>query len=445
MPERLHDTAADSARASRPFAKSPELFVLGVSQRSAEACTREQIHVDLESIYEGLHWLRGASSVVRAGVPLSTCERTEIYGLSPDPTRARAVLLRLAAERAGVDAAVYERSAYLFEGEEAARHLFRVAAGLDSVIHGEAQILGQVRAALLHPGTDRVAGTFVKRLFQSALAAGKRVRAETEIGRGSASIAGAALCLLEARIRGLEGRSALVLGAGETGALIAKLLRKHGIRRLMIANRTVSRAQDLASELKAEAFGLDGIPDLLGQADVVVGAIGGRQDLVTEDMLKGAPPAPAGRRFLLDLAHPRNFSPDLADVPGIELVGLTRVFEEVEQARKARAAEVPRAEAIVDAEVENFLQWTRSRTSAPILRAVREQVLELAQAEAERRARGRSPEDREEFHRLARSIARTLLHAPTLAIRDADPSTPEGQWVLEKLPALLGVEGSSRR
>lgn len=419
-----------------------ELFVLGTSQSVANARVRARMHVDLDEVYAGIARIRAVPGLLDEAVPVATCGRLEVYGLSRHPLRAAGAMKDLLCSRTGMGRDELDAHSYTRWGEDAARHLFRVASGLDSVVYGEAQILGQVRDAMAHPSTDAVAGSFMKRLFQSALAAGKRVRAETEIGRGSASVAGAALCLLELEVGSFAGKTAVVLGAGETGALVARLLHKAGVGRLIVVNRTVSTAEAVAGGLGAEAAGLDALTAFLPDADIVVGAVTGKTDLVPAAMLRSVAERDGERPFhLLDLAHPPNFAQEVGRVPGVRLLGLARVFEQVEEARQARAAQVPRAEAIVEAEVENFVLWVRSRQSAPVLRAVREQVLAMAQEEAERRARGRSPEEREELARFARSLARTLLHAPTLAIRDADPATPEGQWLLRAAPALFGLPG----
>lgn len=419
-----------------------ELFVLGTSQSVAPACVRERMHVDLVEVFAGLRRIREVPGLLDEAVPVATCGRLEVYGLSRHPLRATRVLKDLLAARTGMTREELDAHSYTRWGEDAARHLFRVAAGLDSVIYGEAQILGQVRDAMAHPSTEQVSGSFMKRLFQSALAAGKRVRAETEIGRGSASVAGAALCLLEAEVRTFADRTALVLGAGETGALVARLLRKAGVGRLLVANRTLAHAEALAGELDGEAYELHAVPALVAEADILVGAITGRDDLVTVDVVRAAVETNPAPRYLLDLAHPRNFSKDLSALPDVRLLDLAQIFHQVEEAKEARAAQVPRAEAIVEAEVENFVQWVRSRESAPVLRALREQVLAMAQEEAERHGRGKSAEEREELARFARSLARTLLHAPTVAIREADPGTPEGQWLLRAAPSLFGVEAN---
>ena len=421
-----------------------QLLLLGTSQSVASAQVRERLHLDLDDIYEGLLALRTERGLVEEAVALSTCGRLELYCVTNQPQSLERLLLGMVSARTGMRREELEANSYSMMGESAARHLFRVASGLDSVVYGEAQILGQVRDAMRHPATEELAGSFTMRLFQSAVAAGKRVRSETEIGRGSASVAGAALSLLEEEMGSFAGKTALVLGAGETGSLVARLLRKSGVGRLLVANRTLSRAEALAEAVDGEPLPLEEAPRHVGGADIVVGAVCGRLDLVDAGALVDTPDKEGRPRYLLDLAHPRNFAPELGRLGNVTLVDLPLVFERVEAARAARAAQVPRAEAIVDAEVENFVQWVHTRESAPILRAVREQVLAIAREEAERRSRGRTEEEREELARFARSLARTLLHSPTVAIREADPTCPEGEWLLRSAACLFGVDEDSR-
>lgn len=415
-----------------------QLFVVGTSQAVAPVCVRERMHVDLEEVYSELGRLKAQDDLLEEALPLATCGRLEVYGLSCRPRRILHVLRDLMSARTGLSRDQLTAHSYVRWGGDAVRHLFRVASGLDSVIYGEAQILGQVREAMLHPSNATVAGSYTRRLFQSAVTAGKRVRSETDIGRGAASVAGAALRLLQAEAGPLEGRTALVLGAGEEGTLMAGLLRKEGVGRILVANRTAARARQLAEDVGGEAFGLEDVPALLCRAEILVGAVTGRDDLVTADMLRAAA-ADGRRRYLLDLAHPRNFPEDVGAVPRIWHMDLQQIFTRVESALEARAAQIPRAESIVDAEVEEFVLWVRSRETAPVLRAVREQVLAVAQQEAERRARGRTAEEREELLRFARSLARTLLHSPTVAIRDADPASPEGRCLLRTATSLFGI------
>ncbi len=417
-----------------------ELFVLGTSQSVAPAAVRERLHLDLQEVSEALVHLLTEQGVLAEAVPLSTCARLELYGVATDADRALRVLTRLMARRTGVSSAEIREHSYTLRGDVAVRHLFRVAAGLDSVVHGEAQILGQVREAAHHPLSVHGKGAVLHRLFESALSTGKKVRTDTEIGRGAASLASAALSMIQRDMGSLATASALVLGAGETGALMARLLRKAGIGRLVVANRTEETARDVASGLGAEARSLSDLPALLADADLVIGAVTGTEPLVTPEVLAAAGPRVGReRQYFLDLAHPRSIDRAVAEVPGARLIDLQAVFDRVETARNARAAQVPQAERIVHAHAEAFMRWLRTRENVKVLRAVRSQVLDLARDEAARFARGRSEDEREAMIRFARTLARTLLHQPTITLRDADPSSAEGRALLESAGRLFGV------
>jgi glutamyl-tRNA reductase len=418
-----------------------ELFVVGTSQSVAPTRVRERMHVDLDEVYAALGSLLTERGILEEAIPLATCGRLELYCVSEEPDRALKVLVRLLARRTGVRSDELRPHIYALRGTTAVRHLFRVASGLDSVVHGEAQILGQVREAAHHPLAMTSKGPVLHRMFEMGLQTGKKVRTQTDIGRGAASLASASLKMVEREMGPLGEARALVIGAGETGALRARLLQKAGVGSLVVANRTTDTAHQVARPLGGTGAGLDRLPELLAEADLVVGAVTAGEWLVTTDMMRELVTS-RGRRELrfLDLAHPRNFDPALAEIDGVTLLDLDHVFRRVEEARAARAAQVPRAEQIVREQAERFAQWLRSRRGVDVLKAVRRQVLELARAEAERFGQGRSEEEREQMRLLARSLARTILHTPTVALREADPESPEGRFLLETAPALFGVE-----
>lgn len=423
----------------------PQIFVIGTSQSVASAAMREQIYVDLEELYETLGELLTCRGLLDEAVPLATCGRLELYCVAPDPDRAVKVLVRMMERRTGLGRLGLRDHVYVLRGDQAVRHLFRVASGLDSVVHGEAQILGQVREAAADRRAATTKGPVLHRLFEAALATGKKVRTQTEIGRGAASLAGAALRMVQRDMRSLGSSTALVIGAGDTGSLVARLLAKAGIGKLVLANRTLATAEAAGRCLGAEVIGLDALPESIARADLVVGAVTADDYVVSAEALTkalaGVDGAPeGGQRFFLDLAHPRNFDPAIAGIPGVRLFDLDHVFERVEAAKASRAAQVPRAEAIVVAQAGSFRRWLTSRRGIDVLRAVRTHVLDVAEEEAERFARGRTEEEREQFRRFARSVARTLLHQPTVALRDADPAHPLGRSLLEAAPALFGVD-----
>lgn len=420
-----------------------ELIVLGTSHRVASVGVRERLHIELDAVYDALAPLLADDGPLQEALPLATCGRFEMYAVTDHPEAAHRALCTLVAAETGVEEEELKAHSYLHRGAAAARQLFRVASGLDSVVHGEAQILGQVRDALHHPRTRDAAGTVLLRLFQNALATGKRVRTETEIGRGAASLAGAALTLLDRELGSMAWVTALILGAGDTGTLVARLLRKKGVGRIIIANRTESRAVALAEAVDGEAASLSDLESLLPQADLVVGAVANQSRFIEPAQVESLPPAASGRpRYFLDLSHPRNFDPMLDEVEGARVFDLEHIASRVAEAREARRAQIPKAEAIVDEETTEFERWLRTRESVGVLKAVREHVLARAGEEADRLARGRSPEEREEITRIARSLARSLLYAPTVALREADPASQEGRWLLDSATSLFGIDAS---
>lgn len=414
-----------------------EIFVVGSSQAVAPTEVRERLYVELEEVYADTGDVLTQRGVLEEAVALATCGRLELYGVAADPDRAVRLLAKLVSRRSGLQHGELRSHAYALRGPTAVRHLFRVASGLDSVIHGEAQILGQVREAAHNPLCETSKGPILHRLFEHALRTGKRVRTETEVGRGAASLASAAVEIVRQEMKNLATSSVVVLGAGDTGRLVATLLRKAGIGRLVIANRTVAAAEELARELGAEARDLTDVPSLVQGADLVVGAVTLGEWLVTADMVRSLS---RHRRYFLDLAHPRNVEPAVGALADARLLDLDQVFGRVESAREARAAQVPRAEAIVKDQAEAFMRWFRARPGIGVLRAVRQRILQQAEEEAERLARGRSEDEREAIRRIARQLARTLLHPPTVALREADPSEAEGRALLQSATTLFGVE-----
>lgn len=421
---------------------STEIFVVGTSHSVASSRIRERMHVDVDDVYAALESLTGARDTISEAIPLSTCGRLELYGVTHDVDHAVGILTRLLAHRTGFERREVQRHTYVKREGAAVRHLLRVAAGLDSVIHGEAQILGQVRDVAHDPRARATAGPVLHRLFGHAIRAGKRVRSETEIGRGAASLASASLRMLQREIGGLTSISALVLGAGDTGALMARLLRKAGVGRLVIANRTLERARNIAHELGAEAIELDRIEEVVGGMRLVVGCVAVSEPLLMARTVRSTG-LDTGPRYFLDLAHPRNFAADVAELPNVTVLDLEQVFTRVEEARQARKAHIPRAAELVEEEATSFEAWLRSRHTAAVVKAVRARVLEQAMAEADRRAAKVPAEQRAAMRRLARSVARSLLHHPTITLREADPTSDRGRALIDHASALFGVNARS--
>ena len=327
------------------------LYLVGLSHKTAPLEVRERAALD------PVVALPAALSALGKGVVLSTCNRTELYGVG-SPEKARAFLL---------SRGVAPRHLYVKEGVEALRHLYRVAAGLDSLVVGEAQILGQVREALFLARRQGATESLLEKAFQSAIALGKRARSETGIGMGAVSVAYAALDLALAVYGDLSGLSVAVLGAGEMAELFLTHLKAHGVGRILVVNRTEEKAQALAERFGGEAFGLPALPQVLRQADLVVASAAAPHYLVgPEDLPKRAKPL-----FLIDIALPRNIDPRVGDLPHAYLYNLDDLKRVVDRNLRARAGEIPKVEALIEKALGDYMEWYAGHRVREAIRASR--------------------------------------------------------------------------
>ncbi len=312
------------------------LYLVGLSHKTAPLALREGVALAPED-------LPGVYGALGRGVVLSTCNRTEIYGVG-DPRGARDLLLARGAS---------PQHLYLKRGREALAHLLRVAAGLDSLVVGEAQILGQVREAYLRARAHGATEALLEKAFQTALYLGKRARSETGIGQGAVSVAYAALDLALALYGDLSGLRVAVLGAGEMAELLLTHLKAHGVGKIWVLNRTPERAQALALRFGGEGFGLPALPQVLAQADLVVASALAPHYLVhPQDLPRRGKPL-----FLIDLAVPRNIHPEVGRLPHAYLYNLDDLEGVVAKNLEARKGEIPKVEALVEKALGDFLEW----------------------------------------------------------------------------------------
>ena len=352
---------------------------------------------------------------------LSTCNRTELYSVADEVGSAEAAFadtLRLPSDFA-------HRYSYTLEGAEAACHLFRVASGLDSAVIGEDEILGQVRRAFAEAQERESVGLLLTRLFQEALAAGKRVRAETEIGRCPVSVSGAAASILLER-RGwesLEDASVLVVGAGEMARGVARCLQGMQTRDLTLANRTYARARELARETGADAVRWPLSPELLAQFDAIVSCTSAPGFLLTREAVEAAArQLPAGKSIhLIDLAVPRDIEPEAASIAGVHLSNIDDARTIVDDSLNKRSQHVAPAERIIEEQLEGFLEWTASRNASDSIRLLKEQadLIRLGELEwAMPKLAGLSQSERAVVEQLSTRLVNKLLHTPTLRLRE---------------------------
>ncbi len=418
-----------------------ELLTLGVSHKTAPVELRERLALS-EPELPG--FLRSAHDhpAVREVVAISTCNRTEVTVALGDAVVGEAAVLGLLAQRAGIRPTELAEVMYSPRNCEAARHLFRVTAGLDSMIVGEAEVQGQVKrahAAALDAGT---AGPLVNRLFGAALQAGKRVRSETRLGEGHASLSSVAVALAEGVLGQLPDRHVVVMGAGETSELTAQALHERGVRTLFVANRHADRARSVAERFGGLVVPLDELPGHLERADIVLSSTSSPDPILGFEELEEVMRARAGRPLLLvDIAVPRDVDPACAELPGVTLRDIDDLEAVVARTISVREQEARRAEAIAEQEIERFAEWLGQRDVSPTIAALRAQgaqIVERVLAENAERWETASPRDLARVEAVARAIMNRLLHEPTIRLKGLDEERRHGRAQLVR--ELFGLQ-----
>ena len=395
-----------------------ELHLVGLSHKSAPVSVREKVALGADELKDALAGMGGRPGVTEVMV-VSTCNRVECYVYGESLEEARHFFLTRTAE---AGSHLYERT-----GPEAVRHLFRVAASLDSMVVGEPQILGQVKEAYGVAASAQTAGAFVSRLCNRAFATAKRVRNETEIARGAGSVSQVAVELVEKIFGNLRGRAVLLVGAGKMGALSAKALRELGADRILVTNRSPERARSLAEEIGATAEPWDSLTSLLALADVVIVSTGAPSYVITRELASQVMKVRRGRSACyIDLAVPRNVDPACAGLDNVYAYDIDDLQKVVRETHAARAEEAIRAEAIVEAEVMAFSRERETRAALPVLAELRKKAEGIARAEAERTLAqiGGKLDDkgRRSVEAMAQAIVNKLLHGPTARLKQAAAS-----------------------
>src|ERR671931_1940934 len=390
-----------------------EILAIGASHKTAPLALRERLALPEGRAASTLRELT-AHEAIHEAVAISTCNRTELYLVAADPVEAENEALAILSRQADIRPTELVGSIYSLRGRDAVRHLFSVAAGLDSMIIGEAEVQGQVKRAYELGLVEGVTGPITNRLFRDALAAGKRVRTETGIGRSHVSVSSVAVELASGILGELTSRRVLVIGAGENGELTAKALRERGVETVFVANRRYDRAIGLAQRFGGHAMRFDDLPRELEAADIVVSATASPHQIVGREELELVMESRGGRPLLLiDIAVPRDIDPTGRELPGITLFDMDDLQREVARNMGAREAEVVHVRAIIDQEVERFGDWLASLDVVPTIAALRERGEEIVQRvlrENESRWESLGEADRERVELMARTIVNRLLH-----------------------------------
>jgi glutamyl-tRNA reductase len=418
---------------------------VGLNHKTAPVELRERLAVDEDQIAPCLKQLVSRPAVREVSL-LSTCNRVEITMVTHDPDAAIASAHEWFAHKANMDIESVVEHLYSLTTNEAVLHLFSVASGLDSLVLGEPQILGQTKAAYEHALDNGTAGHILHRLYQFTFAAAKRARSETDIGRQSVNISSCAVELAKRIFGDLTGKTVMLIGAGEMAELAARHLRANGCADILVANRTLQRATQLAREFGGHALTLEQLPDYLDAADIVISGTGANTYVLLPESVLAARKKRGGTpMFLVDIAVPRDIDPRVGDIDGIYLYDIDDLQQVVQGNIEQRQQAAKEAYELLQEESKAFLSWLKSLESVPLIRSVQQaydtrREEELAKA-MQRYLKDLKPDQREAVERLSKALMKRFLH-PTLCALKSLPDDMEGDLLMGAARRLFALDNT---
>ncbi len=420
------------------------LTLVGLSHKTAPVEIREKLTFPAHRQEEALSLLTSTPAVSEA-VIISTCNRTEIYAVTASDVDGPAAVIDFLADYHDLDRHELVRYLYLQEGEPVIRHLFRVVASLDSMVVGEAQILGQVKEAYEYAFEAGSCQRVFNKLFRQSFEVGKRVRNETEIGENAVSISYAAVELAKRVFESLDGRCVLVIGAGKMSELTAKHLVSNGVRKVLVANRTYERAVELAERFSGEPIPYEQLFDRMVEADIVISSTAATEYVVRKEHVAEHRRARKGRPlFFIDIAVPRDIDPAVNDLNDVYVYDIDSLNGVVETNLEERMREAERAEVIIAEEMGEFERWLESLEVVPTVAAIRAKAEQVRLAELERamkRLGGLSEKEMQTVEALTCSIVNKMLHGPTERLKKVS-SEKDGYEYVEAARFLYGLDAN---
>lgn len=416
------------------------LVLVGLSHKTAPIAIREKLTFPAGEQAAALARLT-AAPVLHEGTIVSTCNRTEVYAVASDESQGVDAVIDFLAGCQDLDRHEITRYLYVVTGESVVRHLFRVVASLDSMVVGEAQILGQVKEAYDHAFNAGTTKRGFNKLFRQSFEVGKRVRTETAIGESAVSISYAAVELAKKVFDSLAGRTILIVGAGKMSELTAKHLVSSGVTRVLVTNRTLSRAEEMAERFKGTAVEYDRLYEAIREADIVISSTSATDYVITKKDLAAVARTRTRPLFFIDIAVPRDIDPAVNDLGGVFLYDIDDLSGVVEANLEERMVEARRAEGIIDEEIAAFCAWSESMEVVPTVAAIRAKAEVIRRMELEKALKrlDLSDRERETVEALTSAIVNKMLHGPTTRLKKA-AADPGGLDYVEVARVLYGLE-----
>lgn len=417
------------------------ILVVGTNHKVAPVEVREKVAFSEDCLPTAYNYFlaNGIDEVVL----LSTCNRTEVYAATRERI-SESKLLALWLSFFGITAEELESRFYAYQDQEAARHLFRVACGLDSMMLGETQILGQVKDAYEEAQKLGAVGTYLGELFRRAIKVGKRARAETGISKGAMSVGGAAVELAKHIFANLQTCTVLLVGAGEMGTDTAKALVQAGAKQLLVCNRTLSRAEELASKLGGQVIPFDELAKTLPKADIIIASTGAQHYILTKTMVANAIRQRRYRPlFLIDIAVPRNIDPEAGELDNVFLFDIDDLEQVVQEYLEERRKEVPKVESLIEHELRNFVVWLGERKAKPLIVHILKETQQKAQQTLEEifnELPNLSEDEKQTIAAKVRALTMWILDAPLRRIKQLAHS----DGIIEAAEKLFAIDESSR-
>ncbi len=424
------------------------IIVLGLSHKTAAIEVREKLNFPESTLPDALRKLM-AYEGIRESLIVSTCNRVEIYASVQESAKGIDRIKQFISDYHGLSREALEQSLYVYPDAQGVRHTFRVASSLDSMVLGEAQILGQLKDAFDIALKTKTTSTILNKLIKKAISVAKRVRTETKLAEGAVSISSAAVELAKKIFGELEGKNVMLLGAGEMAELAAQHLLGNGVKNIMVANRTFERAEDLAKEFKGDAIRFEHFPDALMMVDILICATGAPNYVVNRDMVGRALKERRHKPiFIIDISNPRNIDPEVDKVDNVYLYDIDDLQSKVDVNTEGRAKEAEKAEEIVMQEVETYLAWERALDAVPTIVDLREKVEEVRKRELDKTLgslNGITEDQKRAVEAMSQAIVNKLLHAPLVVLKQAASAPDTGNNTIAIARKLFNLDKELKR